>query len=103
MPNPQILSLDKFLANAHELVGQLDSTPGHFILTKEESAVAVVQGVKEHQKLLDALMMLKLIVQGEKDMQAGKVSKQQKVFKRLQRVWSQKLKGRTNTLLRGTD
>ncbi len=84
MSTAQVLSLDKFVDNAHELVAQLDASQGHFILTKEDNAVAVVQGVKEHQKLLDALMMLKLIVQGEKDIQAGKVSKQEKVFKRLQ-------------------
>ncbi|NUO81124.1 type II toxin-antitoxin system Phd/YefM family antitoxin [candidate division KSB1 bacterium] len=83
MPASQILSLDKFLSNAHELVTLLDASQSHFILTKEDNAVAVVQGVKEHQKLLDALLMLKLIVQGEKDIQSGRVSKQEKFFKRL--------------------
>jgi hypothetical protein len=85
MSPSQVLSLDKFLGNAHELVSQLEASQSHFILTKEDNAVAVVQGMKEHQKLLDALMMLKLIVQGERDVRAGKVSKQEKVFKRLGR------------------
>lgn len=83
MASQQILSLDKFLAHAHEFVEQLDTTQGHFVLVKEESAVAVIQSAREHQKLLDALMMLKLIVQGEKDIQVGKVHEQSKVFKRL--------------------
>ncbi len=83
MAKQQILSLDKFLANAHELVDQLDATQSHFILIKEENAVAVVQSVKEHQKLLDALLMLKLITQGEHNIRTGKVSKQKKVFKKL--------------------
>lgn len=81
----QVLSLEKFLANANELVTQLDTSQSHFILTKEDNAVAVVQSIKEHQKLLDALLMLKLIAQGERDIQSGKVSKQEKVFKRLHR------------------
>lgn len=83
MQDSQILSLDKFLANAHEWVDQLNAASGRVILTKNDNAVAVVQSIKEHQRLLDALMMLKLIVQSEKDIQAGNVRKQKQVFKKL--------------------
>jgi len=47
-----VISLDKFLAHAHEFVDQLDATQGPFVLVKEERPVAVIQSAKEHQKLL---------------------------------------------------
>lgn len=61
------------------------ATPTVVLAAKNDNAVAVVQSIKEHQRLLDALMMLKLIVQSEKDIQAGNVCKQKQIFKKLHR------------------
>lgn len=83
MQNEQIVSIDQFLANANDLIEQLHTTRSRLILTKEGSAVAVVQDMREYRKLLDALSMLKLMAQGEKDIQAGRVKKQEEVFSSL--------------------
>lgn len=83
MDNEQILSLDSFLSNANELIEQLNATHNRLILTKDGDAVAVLQNPHEYRKLRDALSMLKLMVQGENDIQAGKMKKQSEVMKNL--------------------
>ncbi len=83
MQNEEILSLDNFLANADDFIEQLSATRKHLVLTRDGNAVAVVQDIGEYRKLLDALSMLKLMAQGEKDIQAGRTRKQEDVFKGL--------------------
>lgn len=47
--------------------------------------------MQARQKLLDALSMLELLALSEKDIQAGKVSKQEEVLCDCTGVWNQKL------------
>jgi len=79
MQNEQIISLEKFITDADNFVKNLNTTHKPIILTQNDSAVAVLQDIKDHRKLLNALYMLKLMVQGERDIQQGKGYKQSEV------------------------
>jgi PHD/YefM family antitoxin component YafN of YafNO toxin-antitoxin module len=87
----KIISLDKFVANANELLDNLSSTHSPLILTKDDSAVAVIQNVHDYKKLLNALFMLKLMVQGEKEIQNGQGIGQDKVFAEIDRILESKV------------
>lgn len=87
MQNEQVLSLDAFIANTGDFIDQLNKTRDSIILAENGNAVAVLQDVSEYRKLLDALSMLKLMVQGEKDIQTGRVKRQKDVFKNLNRMF----------------
>lgn len=76
--------------NATELIDELNTTYTPLILIQNDTPVAVVQNVKEYQKLLNALCMLKLMVQGEKDIQEGKGRKQADVFADINRMLESK-------------
>lgn len=91
MQNEQIMSLDKFIANANELLDNLRSSNTNIILTKNDSAVAVIQNVNDYRKLQNAIYMLKLMVQGEKEIQSGQGIEQQDVFHEINRLLEPKV------------
>lgn len=75
----QIISLTDFKASASRL---LQETRGgaNIILTQNGSASAVVQDYETYRKQQDAFLMLKLMVQGEADVQKDRVTPQNEVF-----------------------
>ena len=75
----QIISLTDFKASASRL---LQETRGgaNIILTQNGSASAVVQDYATYRKQQDAFLMLKLMVQGEADVQKNRLTPQGKVF-----------------------
>jgi len=83
MQNENIISLNQFVNDADKLVKILKTTNRPFILTKDDAAVAVIQDVDQYRKLLNALHLLKLMAQGEKDIQNGKKVEQAQVFEEL--------------------
>jgi PHD/YefM family antitoxin component YafN of YafNO toxin-antitoxin module len=86
MRSEQLISIGKFTDNVGEFIDELNTTHTPLILIQNDAPVAVVQNVKEYQKLLNALCMLKLMIQGEKDIQEGKGRKQADVFTDINRT-----------------
>ena len=61
---------------------KLESKKGLLVPTTIVSAAsAVVQDYASHQRLQDALLMLKLMVEGEMDISAGRTRPQDDVFR----------------------
>ena len=75
-----IVSLSEFKAKAAQMLSEMKSTEHAIVLTQRGAASAVVQDFRAHQRLQDALIMLKLMVQGEADVAAGRTTPQDRVF-----------------------
>lgn len=75
-----IVSLSEFKAKAAQMLAEMKSTEHAIVLTQRGAASAVVQDFESHQRLQDALTMLKLMVQGEADISAGRTTPQDRVF-----------------------
>lgn len=75
----QIISLTDFKTSASRL---LQETRGgaNIILTQNGSASAVVQDYATYRAQQEAFLMLKLMVQGEADVQKNRLTAQGKVF-----------------------
>jgi len=75
----KIISLTDFKTSASRL---LQETRGgtNIILTQNGSASAVVQDYATYRAQQEAFLMLKLMVQGETDVQKNRLSAQGKVF-----------------------
>lgn len=91
MEAKQIISLDKFVSNAHKLVEDIRIAQSALILTQDDSPVAVVQDIQQYQKLLKAVYMLKLMAQGEKDIREGKERDQADVFEKMNHLLESKI------------
>ncbi|MYD99475.1 MAG: type II toxin-antitoxin system Phd/YefM family antitoxin [Gammaproteobacteria bacterium] len=75
-----IVSLSEFKARAAQLLGEMKTGDQTIVLTQNGTATAVVQDYASHQRIQEALLMLKLVVQGEADVSAGRTVSQRQVF-----------------------
>ena len=75
-----IVSLSEFKSKAAQMLSEMKSGEHAIVLTQRGAASAVVQDFQAHQRLQDALVMLKLMVQGEADIAAGRTTPQDRVF-----------------------
>ena len=75
-----IVSLSEFKAKAAQMLAEMKTAEHAIILTQRGAASAVVQDFQAHQRLQNALLMLKLMVQGEADIPAGRTTTQARVF-----------------------
>ena len=75
-----IISLSEFKAKAAQMLAEMKATDHAIVLTQRGAASAVVQDFQSHQRLQNALIMLKLMVQGEADISAGRTTPQDRVF-----------------------
>ncbi len=80
-----IISLSDFKAEASQWLKQLQEHTDTVVLTQNGRASAVVQSFESFQRMQQSLAMLKLLAQGEADVQAGKLGDQDAVFDALQR------------------
>jgi PHD/YefM family antitoxin component YafN of YafNO toxin-antitoxin module len=80
-----ILSLSEFKADASRLLDKIRAEPTTLVLTQNGRARAVVEDYEQHQARQRALLMLKLMVQGERDVEDGRVVPQKEVFADLRR------------------
>lgn len=78
----QIISLTDFKSTASRLLEETRSGK-NFVLTQNGSASAVVQDYQIYQNQQEAFLMLKLMVQGEYDVQKGNLTPQDNVFAEL--------------------
>lgn len=80
-----ILSLTDFKAGAREILDDLEASGSTLVLTQNGRARAVVEDYARHEAREQALVMLKLMVQGEADASEGRLEEQGKVFASLRR------------------
>lgn len=78
--NGSIISLSEFKAGASQLLSQLQDDAVPIVLTQNGRASAVVQSYASYQRMQSSLAMLKLLAQGEADVQAGRLVPQDQVF-----------------------
>ncbi len=76
-----IVSLSELKAKAARMLAEMKSSEQVAVLAQHGEAGAVVQDFESHQRLQDALSMLKLMVQGETDISAGRTTPQDAVFR----------------------
>jgi len=75
-----ILSLSDFKAGARDLLDGLQQSGSTLVLTQNGRARAVVEDYERHEARAQALIMLKLMVQGEADIAEGRLVDQDEVF-----------------------
>ena len=68
-----IISLSEFKSDASRLLARIREEPGVLVLTQNGRGRAVVQDYVQYQADQEALLMLKLLVQGEADIAQGRV------------------------------
>ena len=61
-----------FKAHAADVIKQLNETHGTMIITQHGEAKAVIQDIDEYDRIQEALALLKMIAQGQKDVEEGK-------------------------------
>lgn len=66
--------------NAAHLLQQVNETRRPVIITQNGLARAVLQDTASYESMRNAIAMLKLMVQGENDIRAGRLSEQEEVF-----------------------
>jgi prevent-host-death family protein len=75
-----ILSLSEFKADASRLLDKIREEPSRIVLTQNGRARAVVEDYAAYQRREQALVMLRLMAQGEADARAGRLTDQGNVF-----------------------
>lgn len=78
-----IISLSDFKADASQWLKRLQDASETVVLTQNGRASAVVQSFESYQRQQQALLMLKLVAQGEADVRASRLTAQDDAFARL--------------------
>jgi prevent-host-death family protein len=81
--NDPIISLSDFKSDASQWLKRLQEESDSVVLTQNGRASAVVQSYETFQRQQQALLMLKLLAQGEADIAAGRLIPQEEVFAKL--------------------
>tara|TARA_A100001037_G_C14618701_1_gene400541 strand:+ start:249 stop:524 length:276 start_codon:yes stop_codon:yes gene_type:complete len=81
----QIVSLSDFKARASQMLEGMEESGKPIVLTQHGAAKAVVQDYESFSRMQDAMLMLKLMVQGEADVRGGNLTAQDKVFASLRK------------------
>jgi prevent-host-death family protein len=61
-----------FKAHAANLIKELNETHGTMIITQHGEAKAILQDIAEYERTQEALSLLKMVAQGQKDYEKGK-------------------------------
>lgn len=80
-----IISLSDFKSDASQWLKRLQEESDAVVLTQNGRASAVVQSYETFQRQQQALLMLKLLAQGEADIAAGRTIPQEEVFERMEK------------------
>jgi len=78
--------------NAAHLLHQVNETRRPVIITQNGLARAVLQDTASYESMRNAIAMLKLMVHGENDIRAGRVSGQEDVFTRIEARLAERIK-----------
>lgn len=67
-----IKPISYFKAHAAEVIRDLNTHHGTMIITQNGEARAVIQDITEFERIQEALALLKMVAQGQKDYEAGR-------------------------------
>jgi prevent-host-death family protein len=79
-------------AKAADLLKQINETHRPVIITQNGEPRAVLQDPESYENMRNAIGILKLISQGEKDIRNGRAKSQEDVFKNIENSLKEKLK-----------
>jgi len=68
-------------AHASEIIRHISDTRARYVITLNGSAKAIVQDMTSFEQTQDSLIMLKLVAQSTKSLQAGRYKSVDKAFK----------------------
>jgi len=91
MQSGNIMSLNSIRKNAVSFVENIKEKNIPILITEGNSTVAIVQDITHYKKLQDGICLLKILAQGEKEIQKENGSEQSIVFKRINKVLETKL------------
>jgi prevent-host-death family protein len=92
-----VLSLSQFKADAARLLDQVRDDPATLVLTQNGRARAVVQDYQQYQARERAMLLLKLMAEGERDASVGDTLPQAEAFAELrQRLQARRAAGDRN-------
>jgi len=83
-----IKPISYFKAHAADVIRDLNEQHGTMIITQNGEAKAVIQDITEYERIQEALALLKMVAQGQKDYEEGKTIPADKVFKDLDEMIS---------------
>jgi prevent-host-death family protein len=72
-----------FKSHAADVIKELNDTHGTMIITQHGEAKAVIQDINEYERIQEALALLKMIAQGEKELQKGETIPSDQVLSEL--------------------
>lgn len=78
-----IKPISYFKAHAAEIIRDLNSHHGTMIITQNGEAKAVIQDIAEFERIQEALALLKMVAQGQRDYEAGKTIPADQIFSEL--------------------
>ena len=78
-----IKPISYFKAHAAEVIRKLNEQHGTMIITQNGEAKAVIQDIAEYDRIQEALAMLKMVIQGQKDYKEGKTIPADQMLKEL--------------------
>jgi prevent-host-death family protein len=85
-----IKSVSYLKSKTADLLKQINETQSPVIITQNGEARAVLQDPKSYEYMRNALGILKLISQGEEDIAKGRITSQDKVFKKIESLIDKK-------------
>jgi prevent-host-death family protein len=78
-----IKPISYFKAHAAEVIRKLNEQHGTMIITQNGEAKAVIQDIVEYERIQEALAILKMVTQGQKDYKEGKTIPADQMLKAL--------------------
>ena len=67
-----IKPISYFKAHAAEIIRELNEQHGTMIITQHGEAKAVIQDISEYERIQEAMALLKMVTQGQKNYEEGK-------------------------------
>lgn len=80
-----VISLSELKSDASRLLREMQDGSETLVVTQNGRARAILEDYNTYRRRQEALVMLKLMVQGESDAQQGRMTKQEHVFSDLRR------------------
>ncbi len=79
-------------SRAADLLKQINQTHRPVVITQNGEPKAVLQDPESYENMRNAIGVLKLISQGEKDIKEGKSKSQKEVFANIENILKEKMK-----------
>lgn len=81
-----IKPISYFKSHAAEVIRELNEQHSTMIITQNGEAKAVIQDITEYERVQEALAMLKMVAEGQKDYEEGKTIPADQVLNELNNV-----------------